>query len=62
VDAVALGEPEHDFRLDRPLDVQMQLGLRQPFDETRHDHLRCGFSVLLRSTRDDSGAAPPGII
>jgi hypothetical protein len=39
VDAVAFGEPKHGVRLDRPLDVQMQLGLRQAFNETCHDHL-----------------------
>ena len=38
-DAVAFGEAKHGFRLDRPLDVQMQLGLRQALDKSCHEYL-----------------------
>ena len=36
VDAIASGQPKHCLGLDCPFDVQVQLGLRQAFDETRH--------------------------
>ena len=58
VDAVAIGELEHQLRLERPLDVQVELGLGERRDVERHDSAhRPADSAAAGPARRDPGDA-----